>query len=106
MIRASDGDETRQSIAHVWYTDLVANPLASLESLYERFGLTLSGPAADSIRQFTTEEPSGGYGANRYRLEDYGLAAAAEREKFAEYMNFFGIEPENDPVGDRMVSRS
>jgi hypothetical protein len=94
MIQAAEADRSGQSTAHVLYSDLIADPLATVESLYARLGLRLPGAAADRIRQSTTDEPSGGYGVNRYRLEDYGLDPIVERDKFAEYVEYFSIAPE------------
>ena len=72
----------------------VADPLATVEGLYARLGLPLPGEAADRISQSTTDEPYGGYGVNRYRLKDYGLDPVSEREKFADYVDYFSIPPE------------
>jgi hypothetical protein len=96
MIQAAEADKSGRSTAHVLYSDLVADPLGTVEGLYARLGLRLPGATADRIRQATTDEPSGGYGVNRYRLEEYGLDPAAEREKFAEYTEYFSIRPESD----------
>jgi len=94
MIDAAEADKSGGSTAHVLYSDLVANPLATVENLYGRLGLPLPGEAADRIAKFTTDEPSGGYGVNHYRLEDYGLDPEAERKKFADYAEYFSIRPE------------
>ncbi len=95
MMRASEAQGAEHSTAHVRYLDLIADPLGTIESLYERFGLNFSGRTADEIRQSTKKQPSGGYGSNHYNLVDYGLDFAAERRKFADYMAFFGINPES-----------
>ena len=92
MIRAAQADP---SIIHVHYSDVTANPLASVEALYARLGLNLPGPAADAIRQSTQAEPNGGYGVNRYTAEDYGLNLAEESEKFAAYTEYFNIGSES-----------
>lgn len=94
MIGAAEADKTGQSTAHVLYSDLIADPLATVERLYARLGLQLPGEAADRMAQFTNDEPAGGYGVHRYRLENYGLDPAAERQKFAEYTEYFSIRPE------------
>ena len=92
MIRAA---QTDPSIIHVHYSDVTADPLASVEALYDRLGLSLPGTAADAIRQRTRAAPNGGYGVHRYTAEDYGLNLAEESEKFAEYTGYFGIETES-----------
>ena len=46
------------------------------------------------IGRLVEAKPNGGYGAHGSRLEDYGLDAALERERYARYMAHFGIQPE------------
>jgi len=45
------------------------------------------------IGQLVEAKPNGGYGAHHSRLEEYGLEAGLERERFARYMAHFGIQP-------------
>jgi hypothetical protein len=92
MIRAADA--AGQSIQHVRYGDLVADPLGTVETLYARLGLDFRRETADAIRSLNSAEPNGGYGDNRYSAGDYGLDLGAERERFAAYRQFFDIEPE------------
>jgi hypothetical protein len=67
----------------VWYHDLVADPLGTVESIYAHFGLELSGPAADAIRALAAQAPAGGGGAHSYTLEEFGLTGEEVDERFA-----------------------
>ena len=93
--KAVPADPGVPPVIHVQYSDLVANPLAAVEDLYARLDRTLPGQAADAIRTTTTAEPNGGYGANRYVPQEYGLNLAEESEKFAFYTQYFGIKSES-----------
>jgi hypothetical protein len=95
MIRAAEADRNGQSISHISYSDLAADPLATVEGLYSSLGLNVSGQFADRIRNLTSVEPTGGYGINRYTPQDYGIDLAAERQNFADYTEYFGIRLEN-----------
>jgi len=77
------------------FRDLLADPLAAVESIYDHFGLELSGRAADAMRAFITDNPQGKHGVHRYRPEEYGLDVVRERERFRRYSEHFGIEPES-----------
>jgi hypothetical protein len=66
----------------VWYHDLVADPLGTVEAIYAHFGLELSGPAADAIRALAAQAPAGG-GAHSYTLEEFGLTGEEVDERFA-----------------------
>jgi hypothetical protein len=94
MIAAAREQGFAEPIFHVHYLDLVADPVGTMAALYEHFGETLRPEAADRISRLVEAKPNGGYGAHRSRLEDYGLDAALERERYARYMAHFGIQPE------------
>ena len=94
MIEAADAADFPVPICHIRYRDLVANPLGTIEAMYGHFGLSLSPAVADRIRRQVREQPNGGYGANHYRIERYGLDFGRERGRFAEYMARFDIAPE------------
>jgi hypothetical protein len=75
----------------VWYDDLVADPVGTVEAIYGYFGLPLSGEAADAIRSLATASPAGGGAGggtgggsgHRYALDEYGLTGEEVDERFA-----------------------
>src|SRR5258707_2231311 len=70
----------------VGYDEFVADPVATVESVYGYFGLTLSGPAADAMRELRAQAPGGGgpgAPAHRYALSDFGPAAGQVDDRFA-----------------------
>src|SRR5215831_4378889 len=94
MISAAQEQRATQEIFHVHYMDLVHDPVGTVTALYQHFGQPLDPSTADRIDRLIEAKPNGGYGAHRSRLEEYGLDAALERERFARYMAHFGIQPE------------
>jgi hypothetical protein len=60
----------------------VADPVGTVEAIYARFGLELSGPAADTIRHLAARAPAGGGSAHAYTLEEFGLTGEEVDERF------------------------
>lgn len=94
MIAAAQEQSFAEPIFHVHYLDLVADPVGTVAALYRHFGVTLHPGAAARIGRLVEAKPNGGYGTHGSRLEEYGLDASLERERYARYMAHFGIEPE------------
>ncbi len=94
MIAAARENHFAEPIFHVQYLDLVRDPVGTVAALYRHFGDLLHPEAAARIGRLVEAKPNGGYGAHRSRLEEYGLDAALERERYARYMAHFGIRPE------------
>ncbi len=94
MIAAAQEQRFAEPIFHVHYADLVTDPVGTVAALYRHFGGNLNAGAAARIGHLVEAKPNGGYGAHHSRLEEYGLDAALERERFARYMAHFGIQPE------------
>ena len=94
MIAAAQEQRFAEPIFHVQYLDLVKDPVGTVAALYSHFGDALHPDAAARIGRLVDAKPNGGYGAHGSRLEEYGLDAALERERYARYMAHFGIQPE------------
>ena len=71
-------------------------PLGTVAALYQHFSGSLGSLAADRIARLVAAKPNGGYGAHHSRLEEYGLDAAIERERYARYVQRFEINPERE----------
>jgi hypothetical protein len=94
MIAAAQEQCFAEPIFHVHYLDLVNDPVGTVAALYQHFGETLTPDATAHIDRLVEAKPNGGYRAHGSRLEEYGLDAALERERYARYMAHFGIRPE------------
>jgi hypothetical protein len=94
MIDAAQQQHFAEPIFHVHYLDLIQDPVGTVAALYRHFGESLQPAVAARIGRLVEAKPNGGYRAHGSRLEDYGLDAALERERYARYMAHFGIRPE------------
>jgi Sulfotransferase family len=94
MISAAQKQGSADQIFHVHYIDLIKDPVGTVAALYRHFGQSLDSGTADRIGRLVEAKPNGGYGMHRSQLEEYGLDAALERERYARYMGHFGIQPE------------
>jgi hypothetical protein len=64
-----------------------------VEAVYQRFGLPLSGAAADAVRSLAAASATGqpaDAAAHRYTLEEFGLAGEDVDERFAAYARAAG----------------
>ena len=62
-------------------------PLATVQGIYERFGLSLSAAAEQRMRRWIEDNPTSRHGAHRYRTDDYGMNEAQIRDSFAHYID-------------------
>jgi hypothetical protein len=67
----------------VQYEEFVADPVGTVEAVYARFGLPLSGPAGDAMRALAAQHASAGAPAHHYALADFGLTGDQVDERFA-----------------------
>jgi len=75
----------------VQYRSLVANPVGTVARIYEAFGLELSPAARAAMAAKVASVPNGGYGANHYRPEEFGIDPERERERASVYAERFGV---------------
>jgi hypothetical protein len=106
MTVAADEDRFEEPILHIHHLDLVSDPLETVATLYRHFGRTLDAPTAARISRLVEAKPNGGYGTRRSRLEEYGLDPMTERDRYARYVERFGIRPERKAGPVRPVEGS
>src|SRR5262249_33930882 len=94
MIAAAQEQPFAEPIFHVNYLDLVRDPIGTVTALYRHFHDMMHPNAAARIANLVEARTNGGYGAHGARLEEYGLDATLERERYARYMAHFGIRAE------------
>lgn len=68
----------------VAYEDFVADPIVTVSTVYDHFGLSLTDDARKAMTALHSESRSGDRKpVHRYRLEDFGLTAEEVDERFA-----------------------
>ena len=89
MVKLADDPAFQLRLAHVNYRALVADPVGTIARIYDAFGLELSRDAREAMTAKVARAPNGGYGANRYRPEEFGIDP--ERERASVYAERFGV---------------
>ncbi len=79
---------------HLRYADLVADPIARIAELYDRFGLDFSSELQASLQVDVERRTRQEHGDHAYDLEALGLDRADLRERFRRYREHFGIPDE------------
>ncbi len=86
--RAAIGEEP---FSDVGYREFLAEPMATVRRLYDRFGLSLSDEAARRMNRFLDRDRQArnGQRSHRYTPEEFGLTAHDIRRRFAGYARYF-----------------
>lgn len=78
----------------VQFADLVRDPVGSVEAVYRELDWPLSEDTKARIGEYAAHKPKDSRGKHQYSLEQVGLDAERERERFAFYMEHHEVEPE------------
>ena len=82
-------------VVDVQFADFMADPLATIASIYGGIGRELTDDAARRMRAFLDAHPGdGGGGGTRYRFADTGLDADELRARAAPYQERHGVPSE------------
>ncbi len=83
-----------ERFADVHFADLMADAIAAVRRLYERFGWELEEESAVRMRAYLEAKPRARLGAHRYSLAEFGLTEQTVDKAFAPYVEHYGIAPE------------
>jgi len=78
----------------VLFADLVRDPAGTVRGIYEGLGWEYTPEARDAIAAYARSKPRGAHGVHHYSLEGTGLDAEEQSERFAFYMEHYGIPRE------------
>lgn len=78
----------------VLYSDLLADPIATLSGIYAHFDIEYRDDAQERMRAYLTNKPKGKHGVHEYSFADTGFDLATERERFADYQQRYGVPSE------------
>jgi hypothetical protein len=82
-------------ILDVRYVDLVADPIAAVERIYDHFGLEVTGEMRSGMERWMAEHPRHKHGVHRYSLEQFGLSRAEVERDAAPYHDRFVLPRES-----------
>jgi hypothetical protein len=78
----------------LYFSDFVADPIGSINRIYECFGLVLGAEAERRIRHWQASTAEGRLGTPRDALESAGISREAILDRFAAYMRHFDLRAE------------
>lgn len=73
------------------FADLIRDPAAYVQSIYERFALPFPPQMKKAIGDYIAANPSDKHGGHKHSFADTGLDLATERAKVQEYQEYFGV---------------
>jgi hypothetical protein len=75
----------------------MADPFATIGSIYDHLGLELTADTEARMRAFLTDHTQDKYGTHRYTFADTGLDEGKMRERARRYQEHFGVPSEQLP---------
>ena len=92
-MRVRDGGREAQ-FADVVYADLMRDPIATIAGIYARFGIAFSAEAESRMRRYLAAKPKGRHGAHQYAFAGGDAERDAERRRFRDYQQRYGVASE------------
>lgn len=83
-----------QAFIDVSYYDVIKDPLAQVQRIYQFAGIALTPAALAAMKATRAENPQNKHGVHSYSLEDFGLTLEQIRRDYGPYSRFFGIPEE------------
>jgi len=87
-------------IVDVQYADLVRDPIRTVEDLYAACGEELATGARDAMTAYVNAHPKTEFGTHGYNLREFGLDADELTERFAGYVDRYGIPVESSRLAE------
>jgi hypothetical protein len=85
---------TPERVVDVQFRELMADPIAAIRKIYDKFDLELTDVAAERMRRHLAANPDDKHGKHGHTFADTGLDVGIEREKVRRYQDYFGVESE------------
>jgi hypothetical protein len=77
------------------YAELMRDPIRSIDGIYRHFGLELGESTREAMRAYLDRHPRAGDRVHSYSLEQFGLSAESQRERYEAYCTGFDIPRES-----------
>ena len=81
-------------VVDVQFDAFMADPFATIRTIYERLGLELTAEAEGRMRAFLAANPSDKHGAHTYTWRDTGLDEGVMRARARHYQEYFDVPSE------------
>ncbi len=87
--------QTQMDVLDVNYRDLISRPSETVHSIFNHFDLDTPVELDGRVQQYLADNPKGKHGKHVYTLSRYGLDGGELYERFAEYIDEFGVPRED-----------
>ncbi len=87
------GAVQRDQVSHVLYSQLVQQPLETLQDLYRDMGLALDDSSRQAMQDYLANKPKGKFGKHSYQGDDE-QQRNRKRALFQRYQQYFGVPNE------------
>jgi hypothetical protein len=84
-----------RQVMDIQFGAFMADPIACIRAIYERFGLELTADVERRMQSFLAANPDDKHGKHAYRFTDTGLDLGEERERASSYQRFFCVPSES-----------
>lgn len=91
--------ERPDDIYHLYYDDLVADPLREIKRLYGWLGYEWTEVAESGMMAWLKDNPQGRFGTHRYSLADWGFTRADLEPYFADYLRAHPVAADESSSG-------
>lgn len=88
------GSDIATHAFNMHFSELVKDQVAMAQRIYNHFGMDLSEATKERMRQFIANNPKDRHGVHHYTLEQFGLNATKERERYRFYQEYFNVAKE------------
>lgn len=89
-----EGTIPADRVVDVHYGAFMADPFATIRSIYDRLGAELTADAEARMRRYLAENRADKHGAHEYSFADTALDADAVRERARRYVEYFDVPSE------------
>jgi hypothetical protein len=90
-----DGTVPADRVVDVQFREFMADPFATIRTIYSRLGLELDDVAEQQMRTFHAAHPQDKHGSHTYSFADTGLDEGALRERARRYQEYFDVPSES-----------
>jgi hypothetical protein len=90
-----DGTVSADHVVDVQFRAFMADPFATIHTIYERLGLELQPDAEKRMRAFLGDNPQDKHGTHTYTFAETGLDAGKLREQAKRYQDYFDVPSES-----------
>ncbi len=95
MSQRANGDLPAERFVDSHFSSLMANPTATIRSIYDRLNMTWPAGHDNIITDYLANKPKGKFGKHDYTFDRFGLDPDQVRNEFGAYVEHYNIAEEH-----------